>query len=162
MVTSANSDYWKVTLQSRGSIYRTSAMANAGPEKSGCGCYAPEVHPKCAKCSLWTQSVNLDYIGLELRFPRVLFFSGVQLQPPGWPGEVDQARGHWQDMEKLRVKYGTWETEAWDFLMLVIYGEWCCEILEKEMFCHRLNSPRKVSGIWQFESTKTLGKLLVL
>ena len=36
-------------------------------------------------------------------------------------------------MEKLRVKYGTWETEAWDFLMLVIYGEWCCEILEKEI-----------------------------
>lgn len=65
-------------------------------------------------------------------------------------------------MEKLRVKYGTWETKAWDFLMLVIYGEWRCEILENERVCHRLSSPRKVSRIWQFGSTKTLGKLLVL
>ena len=161
MVASANSDYWKVTLQSRGSIYRTSAMANAGPEKSGCGCYAPEVHPKCAKCSLWTQSVNLDYIGLGLRFP--LSFSSAE---PNSTPRLTRRSGPsvWTltRHEKLRVKYGTWETKAWDFLMLVIYGEWCCEILEKEMFCHRLNSPRKVSRIWQFESTKTLGKLLVL
>ena len=48
---------------------------------------------------------------------------------------------------------------AWDFLMLVLYRDWRCEILEKERVCHWLSSPREISRIWQVESIKSLEQI---